>query len=106
MHIPASNTTADLAGSEDLEHERQAVRDQLLRVLVLLDAAEVFEQALDERPAVLDEAGAQGLQPGVQRPGNTWEQNHLESEYTRGGAIPRNRGNHGSLVLREGRSNI
>lgn len=44
--------------------------DELLRVLVLLDAAEVFEQALDERPAVLDEAGTQGLEPGVQRPGN------------------------------------
>ena len=63
----------DLAGSQDLEHERQAVRDELLRVLVLLDAAEVFEQALDERPAVLDEAGTQGLEPSVQRPGNAWE---------------------------------
>jgi len=47
------------------------VRDELLRVLVLLDAAEVLEQALDERPPLLDEAGAQRLQPGVQRPGNT-----------------------------------
>lgn len=73
MHIK-ENPPGDLAGSEDLEHERQAVRDQLLRVLVLLDAAEVFEQALDQRPAVLDEAGSQGLQPGVQRPGNAWEQ--------------------------------
>lgn len=63
----------DLAGSEDLEHERQAVRDQLLRVLLLLDAAEVLEQTLDQRPAVLQEAGAQGVEPGVQRPGNAWE---------------------------------
>lgn len=54
-----------LAGSEDLEHEWQAVRDQLLRVLVLLDAAEVLEETLDQRPAVLHEAGTQGLQPGV-----------------------------------------
>lgn len=71
MHMKGSR--GDLAGSEDLEHERQAVRDQLLGVLVLLDAAEVFEQALDERPAVLDEAGAQGVEPGVKRPGNAWE---------------------------------
>jgi len=56
--------------------------DQLLRVLLLLDAAEVFEQALDQRPAVLDEAGAQGLEPGVQRPGNAWEQHHTDREYT------------------------
>lgn len=62
----------DLAASQDLEHERQAMRDELLRVLVLLDAAEVLEQALDQRPAVLHRAGAQGLQPGVQRPGNAW----------------------------------
>lgn len=74
------------------------MRDQLLRVLVLLDAAEVFEQALDQRPAVLDEAGAQGLQPGVQRPGNAWEQNRADSEYTRGGVNPRNRTNHGFVV--------
>lgn len=79
MHIKEG--LADLAGSEDLEHERQAVRDELLRVLVLLDAAEVFEQALDQRPAVLDEAGAQGLEPGVQRPGNAWEQHHTDGEY-------------------------
>lgn len=69
MHVGAG----DLAASQDLEHERQAVRDELLRVLVLLDAAEVLEQALDQRPAVLHEAGAQGLEPGVQRPGNAWE---------------------------------
>lgn len=79
---------ADLAGSEDLEHERQPVCDQLLRVLVLLDAAEVLEQTLDQRAAVLDEAGAQGLEPGVQRPGNAWEHQHthrntqMHSKYT------------------------
>lgn len=50
--------------------------DQLLRVLVFLDAAEVFQQALDQGPAVLDEAGAQRLKPGVQRPGNAWEHHH------------------------------
>lgn len=49
------------------------MRDQLLRVLLLLDAAEVLEQTLDQRPAVLEEAGAQGIEPGVQRPGNAWE---------------------------------
>lgn len=54
------------------------MREQLLRVLVLMDAAEVFEEALDERPAVLHEAGPQGLQPGVQRPGNAWETPHGE----------------------------
>lgn len=75
-------SSSDLAGSEDLEHEWQAVRDQLLGVLLLLDAAEVFEQALDQRSAVLDEAGTQGLEPGVQRPGNTWEHQHTEREYT------------------------
>lgn len=80
MHM--KEIPGDLAGSEDLEHERQAVRDQLLCVLVLLDAAEVFEQALDQRPAVLDEAGTQGLEPGVQRPGNAWERHHTNSEYT------------------------
>lgn len=71
MHVGAG--AGDLAASQDLEHERQAVRDELLRVLVLLDAAEVLEQALDQRPAVLHEASAQGLEPGVQRPGNAWE---------------------------------
>lgn len=80
MHMKESSS--DLAGSQDLEHEWQAVRDQLLGVFLLLDAAEVFEQALDQRPAVLNEAGTQGLEPGVQRPGNAWEQQHTESEYT------------------------
>ena len=80
MHM--KENPADLAGSQDLEHERQAMRDELLCVLVLLDAAEVFEKALDQRSAVLDEAGTQGLQPGVQRPGNAWEHHHNNSEYT------------------------
>lgn len=79
MHMKES--LGDLAGSEDLEHEWQAVRDQLLCVLILLDAAEVFEQTLDQWPAVLDEAGAQGLEPGVKRPGNAWEHHHTDSEY-------------------------
>lgn len=60
-----------LAGAQDLEEQRQAVGEQLLGVLLLLDAAELLQQALDQRPAVLQEAGAQGLQPGVQRPGHT-----------------------------------
>lgn len=85
MHMKGS--PGDLAGSQDLEHERQAVRDELLCVLVLLDAAEVFEQALDQRPAVLDEAGTKGLEPGVQRPGNAWERHHTDSEYTQRGQI-------------------
>lgn len=68
----------NLADSQDLEHERQAVREQLLRVLVLMDAAEVLKEALDERPAVLHEAGPEGLQPGVQRPGDAWETPHGE----------------------------
>lgn len=81
MHMKGS--PGDLAGSQDLEHERQAVRDELLCVLILLDAAEVFEQALDQRAAVLDGTGTQGLEPGVQRPGNAWERHHTDSEYTR-----------------------
>jgi len=80
MHMKESH--GHLAGPEDLEHQRQAECDQLLCVLVLLDAAEVFEQALDQRPAVLHEAGTQGLQPGVQRPGNTWEHQRSDSEHT------------------------
>lgn len=73
---------SDLAASQDLEHERQAMRDELLCVLVFLDAAEVLEQALDQRPAVLHRAGAQRLQPGVQRPGNAWrrEENQCNTQ--------------------------
>lgn len=57
-----------LAGSEDLEHERQAMRDELLRVLLFLDAAELFQKALDQRSAVLMETRPQGLHPSVQSP--------------------------------------
>lgn len=35
-------TVQYLAGSEDLEHERQAMSDELHSVLLLLDAAELF----------------------------------------------------------------
>lgn len=94
-------SSSDLAGSEDLEHEWQAVRDQLLSVLLLLDAAEVFEQALDQRSAVLDEAGTQGLEPGVQRPGNTWEHQDTVREYTqhpRASGFKGNRTDHVSIT--------
>lgn len=79
MHV--NENPSDLAGSEDLEHERQAVCDKLLCVLLLLDTAEVFQQTLDQRPAVLHEAGAQGFQPGMQGPGNAWEHHHKVNEY-------------------------
>lgn len=46
------------------------MRDQLQRVLLLVDAAELLQEALDQRAAVLLETRAQGLQPGVQSPGN------------------------------------
>ena len=71
--VTGEGRRAHLAGSEDLEHERQAVRDQLLGVLLLLDAAELFEQTLDQRSAVLVETCAQGLHPGVQSPRDPWE---------------------------------
>lgn len=61
-----------LAGPQDLEHERQAVCDQLQRVLLFIDAAELLQQTLDQRSALLLETGAQGLHPGVQSPGNSW----------------------------------
>lgn len=59
-----------LARPQDLEHERQPVGDELLGVLLLLNAGELLQQALYQRPAVLQEAGAQGLHPGVQGPGH------------------------------------
>lgn len=62
-----------LAGSEDLEHERQAVRDELLSVLLFLNAAELFQKTLDQRSAVLMETCAQRLQPSVQSPWDPWE---------------------------------
>lgn len=57
-----------LAGSEDLEHERKAMCDELLGILFFLNAAELFQKALDQRPAVLMETCAQRLQPIVQSP--------------------------------------
>ena len=54
-----------LAGSEDLEHEWQAMRDELLSVLLFLDAAELFEETLDQRSAVLMETRSQRLHPSV-----------------------------------------
>lgn len=63
-----------LAGLQNLKHQRQALCDELLSVLLLLDGFELLEQALDEGPAVLLEGRAQGLQPRVQSPGNTCTQ--------------------------------
>lgn len=54
-----------LAGSEDLEHERQAMCNELLSVLLFLNAAELLQKTLDQRPPVLMEACAQRLQPSV-----------------------------------------
>lgn len=70
MHLHYIFRQRHLAGSQDLEHERQSVRDELLCVLIFLDAAEVFEQTLDQRPALLHETGPQGLQPRVKGPGH------------------------------------
>lgn len=70
---PVTWTDSYLAGSEDLEHERQAVRDELHRVLLFIDAAELLQETLDQRPAVLVEACAQGLKPSVQSPGDPWD---------------------------------
>jgi hypothetical protein len=58
---------------EDLEHKWQAMGDELRSVLFLLDAAEVLEQTLDQWAPVLQETGAQRLQPSVHGPGDTWE---------------------------------
>ncbi len=66
-------TVQYLAGSEDLEHERKAMRDELLSVLLFLDAAELFQKTLNQRSAVLMETCAQRLQPSVQSPRNPWE---------------------------------
>lgn len=54
-----------LAGPEDLKHEGQAVRDQLFSVLLFLDAAELLQETLDQRSAVLAETRSQRLQPSV-----------------------------------------
>lgn len=50
-----------LAGPKDLKHEGQTMRDQLLSVLLFLDAAELFQETLDQRSAVLTEARSQRL---------------------------------------------
>lgn len=63
-------TVKYLAGSEDLEHERQTVCDELLGVLLFIYAAELFEETLDQRSALLMETRAQGLHPSVQSPRN------------------------------------
>jgi len=66
-------TVQYLAGSEDLDHERQPMCDELLGVLLFLDAAELFEETLDQRSSVLMETRAQRLHPSVQSPRNPWE---------------------------------
>jgi len=63
-----------LAGFQYLKHQRQALCDQLLCVLFFLNGLEFLQQALDEGSSVLLEGRAQGLQPRVQRPGNTYRQ--------------------------------
>lgn len=63
-------TVQYLAGSEDLDHERQPMCDELLGVLLFLDAAELFEETLDQRSSVLMETRAQRLHPSVQSPRN------------------------------------
>lgn len=65
-----------LAGPEDLKHERQAVSNQLLGVLLFLDAAELFQETLDQRSAVLRETRPQGFEPSMQSPGDPWEVEH------------------------------
>lgn len=70
---PVTRTDSYLAGSEDLEHEWQAVRDEFHRVLLFVDAAELLQETLDQRPTVLVEARAQRLKPSVQSPGDPWE---------------------------------
>lgn len=71
-NIVCKEVNVNLAGSEDLEHERKAMCDEFFGVLVLLDAAKVFKQALDQRPSLLQKAGLQRLQPCVQSPRHTY----------------------------------
>lgn len=61
-----------LAGLEDVEHERQALGHQLLVVLVLLDGAEIPQEALHHRVTRLGEGRPQRLDPDVQLPGDAW----------------------------------
>ena len=70
--LSAHRSPSYLAGLQDLKHQRQALGDQLLRVLLLLNGLELLQQALDEGPAVLLEGDPQGLQPRVQGPRDTW----------------------------------
>ena len=59
-----------LAGLEDVEQELQALGHQLLVVLLLLDGAEVPQEALHHRVPRLGERGPQRLDPHVQLPGD------------------------------------
>lgn len=70
--LSAHRSPSYLAGLQDLEHQGQALGDQLLRVLLLLDGLELRQQALNEGPAVLLEGDPQRLQPRVQGPRDTW----------------------------------
>lgn len=77
-----------LAGSEDLEHKGQPVRDELLGILLFLDAAELFQETLDQRSAVLMETRAQRLHPRVQSPRDacetvTWQRRATHAEIVR-----------------------
>lgn len=63
-----------LAGFQYLKHQGQPLCDELLCVLFFLNGLELLQQALDERSSVLLEGRAQGLQPRVQRPGNSYGQ--------------------------------
>lgn len=80
-----------LAGLQYLKHQRQPLCDKLLSVLFFLDGLELLEQALDEGSSVLLEGRAQGLQPRVQRPGNTCRQ--------RAQLIPSSREGHALLLF-------
>jgi hypothetical protein len=72
IRTPAS-TPSYLACFQNLKHEGQALGDEFLCVLLLLDGLELLEQALDERPTVLLEGNPQRLQPCVQSPRDTWK---------------------------------
>lgn len=71
--LPAHRRPSYLAGFQDLKHQGQALSDQLLRVLFLLNGLELLQQALNKRPAVLLEGDPQRLQPRVQGPRDTWK---------------------------------
>lgn len=77
-----------LAGFQYLKHQRQPLCDELFCVLFFLNGLEFLEQALDEGSSVLLEGRAQGLQPCVQCPGNTYRQRtELISSFTEGYAF-------------------